>query len=107
MFVYINGIIGNEDFEFLIGGEGYKKVVKDLELMGCEFLLNFSVEIYCNSCGGQIEEKQVEVELEFKVMCKDLVLVQGQLEVFKLRFEEEFIERFKLEEELRIEIGVS
>lgn len=40
-------------------------------------------------------------------MCKDLVLVQGQLEVFKLRFEEEFIERFKLEEELRIEIEVS
>lgn len=37
MFVYINGNIGNEDFEFLIGGEGYKKVVKDLELMGCEF----------------------------------------------------------------------
>lgn len=105
--VYTNGITGNEDSEFLTGGEGHKKVVKDSEPMGCEFLLNSSAETHCNSCGGQIEEKQAEAELELKVTRKDLASVQGQLEAFKSRLEEELIERFKLEEELRTETGAS
>lgn len=105
--VYTNGITGNEDSEFLTGGEGHKKVVKDSEPMGCEFLLNSSAETHCNSCGGQIEEKQAEAELELKVTRKDLASVQGQLEAFKSRLEEELIERFKLEEELRTETEAS
>ncbi|XP_078382026.1 uncharacterized protein LOC144664703 [Oculina patagonica] len=55
----------------------------------------------CDSCGRPIEREGFESELY--ITRKDLASVQNQLVTFKARLEEELIERFKLEEELRSE----
>lgn len=55
----------------------------------------------CDSCGRPIEREEFESELY--ITRKDLASVQNQLATFKARLEEELIERFKLEEELRSE----
>lgn len=55
----------------------------------------------CESCGRPIEREEIESELY--ITRKDLTLVQNQLATFKARLEEELIERFKLEEELKSE----
>ena len=55
----------------------------------------------CDSCGRLTEREECESELY--ITRKDLASVQNQLAMFKSRLEEEFIERFKLEEELKSE----
>lgn len=55
----------------------------------------------CDSCGRPTEREEFESELY--ITRKDLASVQNQLATFKARLEEELIERFKLEEELRSE----
>ena len=55
----------------------------------------------CESCGRKVERDEFESELY--ITRKDLATVQSQLETFKSRLEEELIERFKLEEELKSE----
>ena len=58
----------------------------------------------CESCGRPVERDEFESELY--ITRKDLATVQSQLETFKSRLEEELIERFKLEEELKSESEV-
>lgn len=58
----------------------------------------------CESCGRPVERDEFESELY--ITRKDLASVQSQLETFKSRLEEELIERFKLEEELKSESEV-
>lgn len=53
----------------------------------------------CDSCGRRIEREDFESELY--ITRKDLASVQDQLATFKSRLEEELIERYKLEEELK------
>ena len=55
----------------------------------------------CDSCGRLTEREDFESELY--ITRKDLASLQNQLAMFKSRLEEEFIERFKLEEELKSE----
>jgi len=55
----------------------------------------------CDSCGRVTEREEFESELY--ITRKDLSSMQNQLAVFKSRLEEEVIERFKLEEELKSE----
>lgn len=66
-----------------------------------ETKLNCQENSQCDSCGRLIEREEFESELY--ITRKDLASVQNQLAVFKSRLEEEFIERFKLEEELKAE----
>lgn len=60
-----------------------------------------NLETHCNSCGLKVTREEVESELY--ITRKDLATVQSQLETFKIRLEEELVERFKLEEELKSE----
>lgn len=60
-----------------------------------------NLETHCNSCGLRVTREEVESELY--ITRKDLATVQSQLETFKIRLEEELVERFKLEEELKSE----
>ena len=53
----------------------------------------------CDSCGRLTEREECESELY--MTRKDLASVQNQLAMFKSRLEEEYIERFKLEDELK------
>ena len=62
---------------------------------------NWCSQTPCDSCGRPIVRDEFESELY--ITRKDLATVQNQLETFKSRLEEELIERFKLEEELKSE----
>ena len=60
-----------------------------------------SSQARCDSCGRLTGREEFESELY--ITRKDLASVQNQLATFKSRLEEEFIARFKLEEELKSE----
>ena len=64
-------------------------------------LRNSCSQTPCDTCGRPIARGEFESELY--ITRKDLATVQSQLETFKSRLEEELIERFKLEEELKSE----
>ena len=66
-----------------------------------ETQLNCQENSQAHSCGRPTEREDFESELY--ITRKDLASVQNQLAMFKSRLEEEFIERFKLEEELKSE----
>ena len=55
----------------------------------------------CDRCGRRTEREEFESELY--ITRKDLTSVQNQLATFKSRLEEELIEKYKLEEELKSE----
>ena len=68
---------------------------------GTELKCPENLETHCDGCGRPVEREEFESELY--ITRKDLAAVQRQLETFKTRLEEELVERFKLEEELKSE----
>lgn len=115
-YVYTTGDTGGEDFEHLsshvnketgndrdstgFGNEGGEMVVRPSE-PSLNFQVNSYLQRQCESC-GRPEDKD-EFESELYITRKDLATVQSQLETFKSRLEEELVERFKLEQELKSE----
>ena len=103
-----NGHNGIEDLDRLVSHKDTKKenerddtVSKNGEKTKLIFQENSYSQTHCDSCGRPV--KHDEFESELFITRKDLSSVQTQLETFKSRLEEELIERFKLEEELKSE----
>lgn len=110
-YVYTNCNTGKEDPKCLISlvntdidhGRG-ETVVTNGKKTGLHLQGNSCSQTSCDSCGRPIARDELESELY--ITRKDLATVQNQLETFKSRLEEELIERFKLEEELKSEAEV-
>ena len=96
----VNRETGNERESTGFENEGGEMVVRPSE-PGLNFQVNSYLQRQCESCGRPVERDEFESELY--ITRKDLATVQSQLETFKCRLEEELVERFKLEQELKSE----
>ena len=100
--VYTNGITGTEDLDRLASHKSEEnESERDETVMKSGEKMVLNPQTQCDSCGRPVERDEFESELY--ITRKDLATVQKQLETFKARLEEELIERFKVEEELKFE----
>ncbi|KAJ7361821.1 hypothetical protein OS493_014462 [Desmophyllum pertusum] len=101
IFINTNGDTKTEDLNSRINTENESEVRDETVVQNGEAELNCQENSQCDSCGRPIAREEFESELY--ITRKDLAAVQSQLATFKARLEEELIERFKLEEELKSE----